>query len=94
MALYWGAADTPVVDEVVRPMLEDAGIDVVTEATTLDDFGGDQAATDQALDVIVERFRSSGAEVVLNVSDFGNLMVAFQRAAGPPSASCRPAPRR
>ena len=83
VALYWGAADTPVVDEVVRPLLEDAGVDVVTEAT-LDDFGGDQAATDQALDVIVERFKSSGAEVVLNVSDFGNLMVAFQRAGWAP----------
>ena len=83
VALYWGAADTPVVNEVVKPMLEDAGVDVVTEAT-LDDFGGDQAATDQALDVIVERFRSSGAEVVLNVSDFGNLMVAFQRAGWAP----------
>ena len=78
VALYWGAADTPVVESVVRPMLDEAGVEVVTEAT-LDDFGGDQAATDQALDVIVERFRASGAEVVLNVSDFGNLMVAFQR---------------
>lgn len=83
VALYWGAADTPVVDDVVRPMLADAGVDIVSEAT-LDDFGGDQAATDQALDVIVERFRSSGAEVVLNVSDFGNLMVAFQRAGWAP----------
>jgi ABC-type branched-subunit amino acid transport system substrate-binding protein len=78
VALYWGAADTAVVDEFIKPALDEAGIDVVVE-TALDDFGGDQAAEDQALDTIVERIRAADPDVVLNVSDFLPPLVAFQR---------------
>ena len=78
VALYWGAADTAVVDEFIKPALDEAGVDVVVE-TALDDFGGDQAAQDQALDTIVERIRAADPDVVLNVSDFLPPLVAFQR---------------
>lgn len=78
VALFWGAADTTVVEEHIKPALEEAGIDVVVE-TALDDFGGDQAAEDQALDTMVERIRSADPDAVLNVSDFVPPLVAFQR---------------
>lgn len=78
VALFWGAADTTTVDEFVRPALEEAGVDVVVE-TALEDFGGDQAAEDQALDTVVERIRAADPDVVLNVSDFLPPLVAFQR---------------
>jgi ABC-type branched-subunit amino acid transport system substrate-binding protein len=78
VALYWDAPDTAVVDEFVRPALEEAGVDVVVE-TTLEDFGGDQAAQDQALDTIVERIRAASPDVVLNVSGFLPPLEAFQR---------------
>lgn len=78
VALHSSAADAAVVDDFVKPALEEAGVDVV-EATVLEDFGGDQAAEDQALDTIVERIRSADPDVVLNVSDFLPPLVAFQR---------------
>jgi ABC-type branched-subunit amino acid transport system substrate-binding protein len=78
VALYWDAPDTTVVEEYVKPALEEAGVDVVVE-TALDDLGGDQAAEDQALDVIVERMRAADPDVVLNVSGFFPPLVAFQR---------------
>ena len=78
VALYWGAADTATVEEYVKPALDEAGVEVVVE-TALDDFGGDQAAEDQALDTIVERIRAAEPDAVLNVSDFLQPLVAFQR---------------
>jgi ABC-type branched-subunit amino acid transport system substrate-binding protein len=78
VALYWDVPDTAVVDEFVRPALEEAGVDVVVE-TTLEDFGGDQAAQDQALDTMVERIRAASPDVVLNVSGFLPPLEAFQR---------------
>jgi ABC-type branched-subunit amino acid transport system substrate-binding protein len=78
VALYWDAPDATVVEDYVKPALEEAGVDVVVE-TALDDFGGDQAAEDQALDVIVERMKAADPDVVLNVSGFFPPLVAFQR---------------
>lgn len=78
VALHSQAADATVVDDFVKPALDDAGVDVV-ETTVLEDFGGDQAAEDQALDTIVERIRAADPDVVLNVSDFLPPLVAFQR---------------
>jgi hypothetical protein len=78
VVLYSGAVDAAVVDEFIEPFLEENGVDVVDEAV-LEDFGGDQAAEDQALDTIVERIRSASPDVVLNVSDFLPPLVAFQR---------------
>lgn len=78
VALYWDAPDAAVVDEFVKPALDEAGVEVVVE-TTLDDFGGDQAAQDQALDTLVERIRAADPDVVLNVSGFLPPLEAFQR---------------
>jgi len=79
VALYWLAADTTIAEESVKPALEAAGIDVVVE-TMLEDYGTDQAAADQAADVIAERIRVSGADAVLALSSYGTLLTAFQRA--------------
>ena len=78
VALHWDAPDAAVVDEFVKPALDEAGVDVVVEST-LEDFGGDQAAQDQALDTIVERIRAADPDVVLNVSGFLPPLEAFQR---------------
>lgn len=79
VALYSLTADTAMIDESVKPALEDAGIDVVEE-TVLEDFGTDQAAGDQAADVIAERIKASGADTVLALSGYGALAQAMQRA--------------
>jgi DNA-binding ferritin-like protein len=79
VALYWAAVDTPMIEESVLPAIEDAGIEVVVE-TTLEDFGADQAAQDQAADVLAERIRSSGADTVLTLSGYAPLVTAFERA--------------
>lgn len=78
VALYWEAQDDAVTKEVVKPLLKAAGVDVVVE-TPLPNLGTDQAAQNQALDTIVEKVKSSGADTVLNTSNFANLMNAFQR---------------
>lgn len=79
VALFWDAADAAMVEESVLPAIDEAGIDVV-ERTTLEDFGTDQAAADQAADTIAERIRASGADTVLDLSGYGSLVPAFQRA--------------
>lgn len=84
VGLYYQARDQALVDEVVKPALADAGVDLAVE-TALDDIatgasgGVDEAATDQAIDTIVERHRSAGVEVFLNVSNFADPMGGFQR---------------
>ncbi|OWY59339.1 hypothetical protein B7486_75100, partial [cyanobacterium TDX16] len=75
----WDTGDTPVVDDVIRPYLEEQGVDVVVEATREIVSGTDQAASDQELDVMVERIRAADPDLILNVSDFGALPVALQR---------------
>ncbi len=52
VGLYTEAHDKTVTDEAIKPLLDDASIDVKTSVAA-DDFGDDQAAQDQALDVIV-----------------------------------------
>jgi hypothetical protein len=84
VGLYYQARDQAIVDEVVKPALEEAGVEPVVE-TALDDIaagstgGADEAATDQAIDTIVERHRSAGVDVFLNVSNFADPMAGFQR---------------
>lgn len=84
VGLYYQARDQGIVEDVVKPALEEAGVDLAAE-TTLDDIaagssgGVDEAATDQAIDTIVERHRSAGVEVFLNVSNFADPMGGFQR---------------
>ncbi|MYW04603.1 ABC transporter substrate-binding protein, partial [Streptomyces sp. SID3343] len=79
VALYWEAQDAAVTKNTVKPLLDAAGIEVVVQ-TPLDDYGKDQAAGDQALDTLVQKIRSSGADTILNTSNFSNLMIALQRA--------------
>lgn len=74
VGLYWSQAELPVVDDVIRPLLEDLGVDVVSEAQ-LDDYAGDTAATEAALEIIFERFAADGADTLLNVSE----IVSFSR---------------
>ncbi|HEU5149272.1 MAG TPA: ABC transporter substrate-binding protein [Iamia sp.] len=84
VGLHYQARDQAIVDDVVKPALEEAGVEPVVE-TALDDIaagaggGADEAATDQAIDTIVERHRSAGVEVFLNVSNFADPMGGFQR---------------
>jgi ABC-type branched-subunit amino acid transport system substrate-binding protein len=79
VALYWEAQDAAVTKNTVKPLLDAAGIEVVVQ-TPLDDYGTDQAAGDQALDTLVQKIRASGADTILNTSNFSNLMIALQRA--------------
>ncbi|MFI1581812.1 hypothetical protein [Embleya sp. NPDC020630] len=79
VALYWEAQDAAVTKNTVKPLLDAAGVDVVVQ-TPLDDYGKDQAAGDQALDTLVQKMRSAGADTILNTSNFSNLMIALQRA--------------
>lgn len=84
VGLYYQAKDQAIVDDVVKPALEEAGVEPVVE-TAFEDVGGgadggtDEAAADQAIDTIVERHRSAGVEVFLNVSNFSDPMGGFQR---------------
>ena len=74
VGLYWSQVDRPVVDDVVRPLLDELGVEVVSEAQ-LDDYAGDTAATEAALEIIFERFAADGADTLLNVSE----IVSFSR---------------
>jgi len=78
VALYWEAQDDAVTKDVIKPLLQQAGVDVVAE-TPLPNVGTDQAAQSQALDTVVEKMKASGADTVLNTSNFAGLMGAFQR---------------
>lgn len=78
VALFWDAVDTTTVEDYIKPALEEAGVEVVVE-TALDDFGGDRAAQDQAIDTIVERIRSADPDAVLNVSGFLPPLEGFER---------------
>jgi hypothetical protein len=79
VALVWDTGDTPVVEDVIQPYLEEQDVDVVVEATREIVSGTDQAASDQELDVMVERISAADPDLILNVSDFGALPVALQR---------------
>jgi hypothetical protein len=78
VGLYTEAQDVAVTEGVIVPMLKDAGVDVV-ESITIDDYGDDTVAQDQALDTAVAKLHAADVDVVLNVSNFAPLMVAFQR---------------
>ena len=74
LALYWEIADDPVAKDVVLPMLEEAGIEVVATGTLLD-FAGDTPASEAAVDVIFQNFAAEGADMYLNISG----LVPFNR---------------
>ena len=75
LAVYWEIADDPVAKEVVLPMLEEAGIEVVATGTQLD-YADDTAASEAAIDVIFQNFAAAGADMYLNISG----LVVFNRA--------------
>jgi hypothetical protein len=75
VGLFWAIGDKPIVDDALRPLLAELGVDVVSEGQ-LDDFAGDTVASEQAADTIFARFEAEGADLLLNVSS----VVAFGRA--------------
>ncbi len=75
LAVFWEIADEPVADDVVLPMLEEAGVDVVVTGTLLD-YAGDTPASEAAIDVIFQNFAAAGADMYLNISG----LVSFNRA--------------
>lgn len=75
LAVFWEIADEPVADDVVLPMLEEAGVDVVVTGTLLD-YAGDVPASEAAIDVIFQNFDAAGADMYLNISG----LVSFNRA--------------
>ncbi len=75
LAVFWEIADEPVADDVVLPMLEEAGVDVVATGTLLD-YAGDVPASEAAIDVVFQNFAAAGADMYLNISG----LVPFNRA--------------
>ncbi|MXW77004.1 MAG: hypothetical protein F4Z58_13385 [Acidimicrobiaceae bacterium] len=74
LAVFWEIADDPVANNVVLPLLEEAGVNVVAKGTLLD-FAGDTQASEAAIDVIFENFAAAGADMYLNISG----LVPFNR---------------
>lgn len=74
LAVFWEIADDPVANDVVLPLLKEAGVDVVDTGTLLD-FAGDTQASEAAMDVIFEHFAAAGADMYLNISG----LVPFNR---------------
>ena len=75
LAVFWEIADDPVAEDVVLPLLAEAGVDVV-ETGTLLDFSGDTPASEAAADVLFQNFAAAGADMFLNISG----LVPFNRA--------------
>ena len=75
LAVFWEIADEPVANDVVLPLLEEAGVEVVVTGTLLD-YAGDTPASEAALDVIFQNFSAAGADMYLNISG----LVPFNRA--------------
>ena len=75
LAVFWEIADEPVADDVVLPLLEEAGVDVVVTGTLLD-YAGDTPASEAVIDVIFQNFAAEGADMYLNISG----LVSFNRA--------------
>ncbi|MEM7141317.1 MAG: ABC transporter substrate-binding protein [Actinomycetota bacterium] len=79
VALTWGPSVDAVYADAVRPILADAGINVVQEIE-IGDFGEDQVAADDAWDVAIEVIQSAGAEVIVHVSNIVPPLDALGRA--------------
>jgi len=67
VALWWDAPDDAVFAELVRPLLDDAGIEVTVEVE-VGDFGQDQEARRAAGAPIMERIISEDTDVVIGLS--------------------------
>ena len=78
VGVYWSAGDEPLAKDAVIPRLEEAGIEIASTAS-LPDFGGDQLATDDAIDVIIERFKADGVDAIINISEVVTLSQGLDR---------------
>lgn len=79
VALTWGPSVDVVYADAVRPLLDDAGVNVVSEIE-IGDFGEDQTAARSAWDRAIERLRSDGADMILHVSNITPPLDALGRA--------------
>jgi hypothetical protein len=78
VALYWENPVDALYADAVRPLLEEAGVEVVAEIET-GRASGDSVADDAAIDVAIERMRSEGVDLVLNLSGIGRILTGVQR---------------
>jgi len=79
VALWWDNPSDAEFAELVRPLLVDAGIEIVAEVE-VGDFGQDQIAADNAGDQRMERVTSSGADFILGLSNITPVTEAADRA--------------
>jgi len=75
LGVYWEEGDENLATEVVLPLLDDAGINVVETVTQLD-YGDDSVAAAGAIDSLFAALEGSGADMYLNISG----LVQFNRA--------------
>ena len=75
VGLFWEEGGGPVVDDVIKPLLDELDVDVVAEAELLS-YGEDTAASEVAADAIFQRFIAEDADLLINVSG----LVSFNRA--------------
>ena len=79
VALWWdGPVDVEFAD-LVRPLLVDAGVEIVAEVE-VGDFGQDQIAAESAADQRMERVMSAGADFIIALSNIVPVTEAADRA--------------
>jgi hypothetical protein len=78
VGVHWGADNAAIAEEIVLPLLEEAGVDVVATSVA-ENFGTDTQAAQEAMDINIERMRSEGVEVLVNLTNVIPLLTAQQR---------------
>lgn len=79
VALFYDSdAIKTIADEIVTPLLEAAGISVVS-AAQLSDTGGDQVAAAAAMAQILQKFESDGADTLIDLTGINNLLPALEQ---------------
>lgn len=87
VAVVGGPEEQVLMDDVILPLLDDLGVDVV-ESAIIDQTAEDIAATDNATEVIAQRFDAAGADQVIVL---GTASVAWAQGLAP--SDYRPALR-
>ncbi len=82
VAVIGTSEDVPLYDNVIGPLLGDAGIDVIGPAY-IDNSSGDANTTFANTDTILDRFEAEGAEQILVIGTSAPLVVAPRVAARP-----------